>query len=214
MEHQYGWGSPKKSEMKEEYKAYKHNPPHLFIKSSKYFITASTYKRKPYLKLSFTKERLIWSLQKEFNRYSWEIEDWVILDNHYHLMVNAPENPHSLPDIFKEVHRFTALWIKKNMNLKNRESINRIDDASTRLMRSKSSEKIFYNYWDTCITYEKSYYACLNYIWYNPVKHGYVDSPEKWYFGSYYNRFQEEMEDMNQIVEKYPFDKVKIKDDF
>ncbi|MCH7732871.1 MAG: transposase [Candidatus Marinimicrobia bacterium] len=203
-------------ESKTEYKTYQHNPPHLFIPNAKYFITASTYKGKPYLRSSSAKERLYLSLQKEFTRHHWEIEDWVILDNHYHLMVNAPENPKTLPDIFKEVHRFTALWIKKNVFL---ESINRVDGASTRLTQSKrdvesKAKKIFYNYRDTCITFEKSYFTRLNYIWYNPVKHGYVDSPEKWKFGSYYYRFIEEAEEMKQLMKKYPFDKVKIKDDF
>ena len=144
-------------------------------------------------------------------------------------MVNALDNSKSLPDIIREVHRFTALWIKKNINI---ESINQVDGYKrelTRLIqkgeqslvvaRSGQSKrpkkgKIFYNYRDTCITYEKSYYARLNYIWYNPVKHGYVDSPEKWKFGSYYSRFWKDVEEMQRLMKKYPFDKVKVKDDF
>ena len=66
------------------------------------------------------------------------------------------------------------------------ESINSVDGELTwlnlknELTRLIQSKKVFYNYWDTCITYENSYFTRLNYIWYNPVKHGYVDSPEKW----------------------------------
>lgn len=109
-----------------EFKTYKHNPPHLFMGNTKYFITASTYEREPFLRLSSAKEKLYSSLQIEFTKYHWEIEDWVILDNHYHLMVNAPEDPTTLPNIFREAHRFSALWIKKNLNilLNNLESIN------------------------------------------------------------------------------------------
>jgi len=54
----------------------------------------------------------------------------------------------------------------------------------------------------------------LNYIWYNPVKHGYVDSPEKWKFGSFYYRFTEDEINMKNIFEKHPFNQLKIKDDF
>ena len=191
-----------------EYKSYQHNPPHLFIAKAKYFITASTYKRKTYLRSSAAKERLIWSLSKEFSDHNWSIEDWVILDNHYHLMVNAPKDSGTLPDIMRESHRFTALWIKKNM-----ESINHVDGALTRSKQTIKG-KIFYNYFDTCITYEKSYFARLNYIWYNPVKHGYVESPEKYVFGSYYYRYQEESETMKRQIKKYPFGNLKINDDF
>ena len=34
--------------------------------------------------------------------------------------------------------------------------------------------QIFYNYWNTCINFEKSYFTRINYFWNNPVKHGYV----------------------------------------
>ena len=191
-----------------EFKTYKHNPPHLFKSNAKYFITASTFEGEPFLRLSTAKEILYSSLQIEFTKYHWEIEDWVILDNHYHLMVNAPEDSTTLLTIFKEAHRFTALWIKKNLNIllnnlesnnfdidtlesnilefDTLESINSVDGELTwlnlknELTRLIQSKKVFYNYWDTCITYENSYFTRLNYIWYNPVKHGYVDSPEKW----------------------------------
>ncbi len=232
-----------------EFKIYKHNPPHLIMANAKYFITVSTFEGEPYLRLSSAKEKLYSSLQIEFTKHLWEIEDWVILDNHYHLMVNAPEDPTALPTIFKEVHRFTALWIKKKLrSLYNyMESINRVDgdltginiedeltqliqkddlkrlkgkggstlinfrDELTRLIHSK---KVFYNYWDTCITYENLYFTRLNYIWYNPVKHGYVDSPEQWKFGSYYYRFKGEEKELKELLKKYPFHDIKIRDDF
>ncbi|MBC8255810.1 MAG: transposase [Candidatus Marinimicrobia bacterium] len=197
--------------METEYKTYKHNPPHLFVENSKYFITASTYMRKPFLKYSAAKEKLYSSLFFEFSKYNWKIEDWVILDNHYHLMVNVADNPLILPRIIREAHRFTALWIKKYINM---EFTNRVDGdvELTRLIHS--TKKIFYNYWDTCITYDNSYFTRINYIWYNPVKHGYVDSPEEWKFGSYYSRYKEEAEEMKLLTKNYPFEKVKIKDEF
>ena len=192
------------------YKTYKHNPPHLFVKGAKYFITTATYKKKRFLKKSGVKERLLLSLQKEFYKHNWKIEDWVILDNHYHLMANAPQEAETLPSIIKKVHRFAALWIKKNFDL---ESINNVNGAPTWSVKPKS-EKIFYNYWDTCITFEKSYFARLNYIWYNPVKHGYVKSPDQWEFGSYFLRYKEDSKYIQKLHDKYPFDKLNINDNF
>jgi len=34
---------------------------------------------------------------------------------------------------------------------------------------------------------ERDYWTRFNYIHYNPVKHGYVQSPEKWEYSSYRN---------------------------
>ena len=181
--------------MKEEYKPYQHNPPHLFIANAKYFITASTLGQYHYLKSKDAKLAAFDYLTKSLDVYHWELEDWVILDNHIHIMVNAPEDVATLSNVMNNFHRFTANWLSKHQ-------IKRI------------REKYFHNYRDTCITFEKSYFTRLNYIWYNPVKHNYVDSPEKWEFGSYFYRFNEEYEEIQRIINKYPCDKVKIKDDF
>lgn len=197
--------------MSEKYKTYKHNPPHLFRSNAKYFITGSTYQKVPYLRSDRAKQRLLKSLFKGFTDYDWKIEDWVILNNHYHLMVEAPSNAETLSKIIRDTHKFTALWIKKNINLESKEYMECSDRVGT------LHNKIFHNYWDTCITYENSYYARLNYIWSNPVKHGYVEDAAKWKFGSYYYR-QQNSEDntrkLNKIIKNYLCDEVNVNDMF
>jgi len=180
----------------EIYKTYKHNPPHLFRSEAKYFITASTYLRKSFLKLDSAKERLLYSIQRGFSENGWLLEDWVVLNNHYHLMADAQNNALNLSRIMRDIHKFTALWMKKNITGLDKEA------------------HIWYNYWDTCITYEKSYFARLNYIWHNPTKHGYVEDAADWKFGSYYLRMKNEKGLLVEIGKKYPCDKVKVKDNF
>ena len=181
--------------MEIEYKQYKHNPPHLFVANAKYFITASTLGKYPYLKTDEAKCVAIDYLSKSLENYNWEMEDWVILDNHIHIMVNAPNDAKTLSKVMINFHRFTANWLSKN-NIK------------------KRGVKYFHNYWDTCIAYDNSYFTRLNYIWFNPVKHGYVKNPEEWEFGSYYYRFKKEADELKSIMNNYPFNKVKVKDDF
>ncbi|HEX37516.1 MAG TPA: hypothetical protein ENG70_01455 [Candidatus Cloacimonetes bacterium] len=187
--------SKKRIKMEETYKTYQHNPPHLFIPNAKYFVTSSTLGKYPYLKSEEAKWAALHYLIKSLDYFNWELEDWVILDNHIHIMINAPEDSTTLSQLFNNFHRFTANWLSKH-HIK------------------KLKEKYFHNYWDTCITYERSYFTRLHYIWYNPVKHNYVDSPEKWKFGSYYFRYNEEMKEMEEIIKTYPIDKLKIDDDF
>jgi putative transposase len=180
----------------EEFKTYNHNPPHLFRNSAKYFITASTYRKEKYLRKNQTKYIVLNSIKFGFNRYDWLLEDWVILDNHYHLMVQAKENANKLPKIINDIHKFTTLKLKKEFS------------------ELRKKQRIWYNYWDTCITYEKSYFARLNYIWFNPVKHGYTNDPANWKFGSYFERYNTEKDFFNLIVNKYKSDKVRVRDDF
>jgi REP element-mobilizing transposase RayT len=98
----------------EEYKTYNHNPPHLFRDSAKYFITASTYRKVKYLRTNQTKSIVLNSIRFGFNKYNWLLEDWVILDNHYHLIVQAKENADKLPKIINEIHKYTSLKLKKD----------------------------------------------------------------------------------------------------
>jgi len=178
----------------ETYKKYEHNPPHLFKPESKYFITARTYKKKKFFKTDKAKSNLFQSIFTSFNNRNWIIEDWVILDNHYHLLVSSSEKPEDLGTIINEIHKFTALWIKKNNP------------------QSKSSHKIWFNYWDRCITYENSYFTRVNYIWNNPVKHNYCKFAKDYKFGSYYNRYRLEKEYTESIISNYPFNKASIYD--
>jgi putative transposase len=180
----------------EIYKTYKHNPPHLFRPNSKYFITGAIYQKRTLLQSDEAKRKLIRSLKQGFNSNGWKIEDWVALNNHYHLMADSPDNLKSLPGIMRDIHKFTAMWIRKN-----------IQDAA-------GVEKIWWNYWDTCITYERSYLTRLNYIWYNPQKHGVIENAEEWAFGSLYHRIREEDLYVNKLRYRYPFDSVKVYDDF
>ncbi len=132
---------------------------------------------------------------KSFEHFDWQIEDWTLLNNHYHIMAQAPENADTLANVINNFHKFSANWIKKHMPL------------------NPGSEKIWHNYWDTCITYENSYFARINYIWFNPVKHKYVLQPQEWRFGSYAARTKAGY-DKEDIIKKYPFNDLSIKDDF
>ena len=50
------------------------------------------------------------------------------------------------------LHSKTAIWVNKNDGTPGR--------------------KVWFQYWDTCLTYQHSYLARLNYVHNNPVKHG------------------------------------------
>ncbi|MBU1874579.1 transposase [bacterium] len=156
----------------ETYKTYEHNPPHLFRNNAEYFITGATYEHVHYMKSDEAKDIFLNYLFKSFEHYNWKIEDWVVLDNHYHLMANAPENAETLAQVINNVHRFSSSGIKSFLEpLETLECIDCVNAAPTQSVHSiaHSIKKMFHNYWDSCITYENSYYARLHYLWYNPV---------------------------------------------
>jgi putative transposase len=59
----------------------------------------------------------------------------------------------------------------------NAKFVNRIEETP--------GQRVWYNYWETCIKKESSYYARMLYVMMNPVKHGLVQNPENYPFSSY-----------------------------
>ncbi|MDP8221523.1 MAG: transposase [Candidatus Stygibacter frigidus] len=173
-------------------KFYQHNPPHLYCEGGKYFITGATYKHNRCFADDHTKEQLLNSIKKGFFDKGWILEDWVIMDDHYHLMVDSKENNEFLKTIMNSIHRFTATWLNKRDKLQGR--------------------KVWYNYWDSLITYESSYYARLNYLWYNPVKHGYCNYAENYKFGSFRERYLADKNYMEDLKAVFPWDELDIYD--
>jgi putative transposase len=176
------------------YKIYSHNPPHFFSPNATYMVTGATYKKRRIFCTYKAKEILLSSIIFCFEKYDWEIKAYVILDNHYHLLLMAPYRAEYLSKIISELHRYTSLRVNQ--------------------LESKTGRKVWWNYWDTCISYERSYFARMNYIHFNPVKHGYVDSPENWFFSSYQEFYNLNPLELERIEKEYQFDKVKVKDDF
>ena len=74
--------------------------------------------------------------------------------------------------------------------------------------------KIWYQFWDTRITFQKSYIARLNYIMQNPVKHKIVEDAEeyKWCSAGWFKIHASKA--YADVVTSLNTDDVKVMDDF
>ena len=176
------------------YKPHIHTPPHLFRANAIYMITGSTYKQKYLLTQNAKKQNFCDVLFARANQFEWLLMSWAIMDNHYHFIAQAPEKVETLSKFIQAVHSLNAIFVNKSDGIIGR--------------------KVWYNYWDTCITNETSYLARLRYVNENPVKHGIVASPEDYLFCSY--RWVNESFDADFLMRIFsqPIDRIKIKDDF
>lgn len=136
-----------------------HEPPHQVRDREFYLLTATCYEHK---KIMFSKIRLQQILNMIFERFVMsgvEILAWVILPNHYHLLVHLTDFD-VLSELFRRIHGSTS----RQWN---------IEDNVT-------GRKVWYRFSDRAIRSERHYYTTLNYIHYNPVKHSFVKSPYDW----------------------------------
>ena len=116
---------------------------------------------KPPGRLKWFEQELLGHLQQQ----SLKVAAWVVLPNHYHVLVKIPE----MKDFSKaqgELHGRTSFEINSEDNERDRQVWYRCSD---RFMRS-----------------ERHYFTTLNYIHNNPVKHGYVDKWGDWAYSSFH----------------------------
>jgi len=128
-----------------------HAPLHVFVPNTVYMVTGATLYRAHLLSGHQRLNRLQAILIEVTQQYHWELRAWAVFSNHYHFIARAPERPASLSRMIQHLHSDAS------------KHVNRLDN--------KPGRKVWYQYWDKCLTFEKSYYARLNYVNNNPVHH-------------------------------------------
>ena len=85
-------------------------------------------------------------------------------------------------------------------------SLNRLDGTPGRT--------VWFQYWDTCLTFEPSYYARLNYVHSNAVKHGLVEKAIDYLFCS--AAWFEDHADaaLRRKISSFPCDQLDLEDDY
>ena len=147
------------------FKTAPHNPPHFFVAGTFYMLTGAIYGKAPLMISDQRKAEWREAFQEAARIYQWEILAWVVLQNHSHAIVRSPECATNLSKFVNSYHKYTARKWNTEDGLNGR--------------------KVWWNYRDTCIRSESDYYIRLRYVFWNPVKHGQVDSPEEYNFSNY-----------------------------
>ena len=73
-----------------------HRPPHTFLPGASYFVSARTYFALPYLKDDACKQILLDNIQKAVEKFLLTLFGWIILDNHYHLLLKLPKEDNKI----------------------------------------------------------------------------------------------------------------------
>jgi putative transposase len=138
-----------------------HAPPHRLGQAGTYFVTARLLDSTDHFT---TAERLDFvqsHLRELAKKYGWTLEAWAVLSNHYHFIGHSPKNEGSAESLRKFLTHFHSDVTRH---------INALDGIPGR--------KLWHNFRDTCLTFQQSYLARLNYTHQNAVHHGLVRRAE------------------------------------
>ena len=174
-----------------------HAPTHQLANRGTYFVTGSTYQKAHHFRGAERLRQLHDGLLTIAHDFDWHLEAWSVFSNHYHFVAKSPrldENAESLSSMVKTLH------------VKTSEFVNDLDQDPGR--------QVWFNYWETRLTYQISYLARLNYTHQNAVKHGLVPVANQYPWCS--ARWFERTASLSQVKTIYRFDiaKVKVADEF
>ena len=101
------------------------------------------------------------------------IDAWVVLPDHMHCVWSLPDDDAD----------FSMRWsvIKARFSYA-------LDDHPRRRSHIARREKGIWQrrFWEHHIRNTENFAAHVRYCWFNPVKHGYVETPEAWPYSSYH----------------------------
>jgi len=131
-----------------------HAPVHHLSEHGTYFVTTGTHHKEHVFHNAERLTLLQGALLRLAVKHAWNLEAWAVFSNHYHFVAYTHSSPSRLGEFLAELHACTA------------REVNRLDATEGR--------QGWHNFWDKQLTYEKSYFARLNYTHQNAVRHGLV----------------------------------------
>jgi putative transposase len=187
---QSGTGLPHSKETKDWPRA----PIHRLEEKGAFMVTGGTLYKEHHFRTPEALDYLEADLLKKVKEYDWELEAWAVFSNHYHFIGQALTDAESLSPMLNHLHSDTVRWFN--------ERDQEID------------RQVWYNFWETELTYSKSYQARLNYVHRNAVHHGLVTVPSQYPYCS--AAWFERTATRAQVKTIYSFksDRLKVIDDF
>jgi len=174
-----------------------HAPTHRLGEGGVFMVTGATYGKALYFHTTQRLDVLQRGLLKLAAEFGWRLEAWAVFANHYHFIAHSPETvpgAATLRPMLSRLHEKTAKWL------------NRLDTAPGR--------KIWHNFWETRLTYERSYLTRLAYVHGNAVHHGLVPvaNQYRWCSAAWFERTATPA----QVKTLYALktDRLSIRDDF
>jgi putative transposase len=147
-------------EHRQRYRLAWHGPPHYESEAGQYLITAACFEHKPVIGLRPARMAEFESaLLKAAQSACRQIVAWIVLRNHYHLLVHTAAVKSLLRELGKLHGRTSHRW--------NGEE-------------NRRARQVWHRAAETAMKLERHYWATLNYALHNAVRHGYVERWQDW----------------------------------
>jgi putative transposase len=132
-----------------------------------YFFTLVTYQRRPIFINPDNVRNLKIAINKVKKNYPFSLNAIVVLPDHLHCLWRLPENDNDFSTRWRLIKRYFSIEMGTSVNHRNEKEV---------WQR---------RFWEHLIRDENDWSKHMDYIHYNPVKHGLVMSPADWPHSSF-----------------------------
>jgi putative transposase len=160
-----------------------HRPLHWYADQSCYWITGATLHHAPHFRSSERKDQFVAEMLASAETWGAELVGWTVMEHHYHALLRLQQG-RALPRLIGRMHTRTATLV------------NREDRTPGR--------QVWRQYWDTLVHTEGDFWCRINYIWWNPVRHGFCASPEEWQWTNLTPLLQEPDASIHASLARFP----------
>jgi len=142
-----------------------------------YFFTVNTLNRQTFLLDDDVRTALREGIALVRQSYPFTIDAWVLLPDHLHCLWTLPPDDGD----------FSARWrvIKRTVTQRCGVRLHRPDLLNIRRAQRKQNTLWQHRYWEHLIRDERDYRRHVDYIHWNPVKHGYVPRARDWLYSTF-----------------------------
>ena len=146
------------------------------IKGSTYFFTVVTYNRRPFLSHPANIELLRQAFRYTMQRHPMKIDAVVLLPDHLHSIWTLPEDDRNYSLRWRLIKGYFSRYCQD------------ADYDITSTSRQSKQERAFWQrrFWEHLIRDTQDFVNHIEYIHYNPVKHGLVAAPKDWEYSSFH----------------------------
>ncbi|MEM8640237.1 MAG: transposase [Cyanobacteria bacterium P01_G01_bin.54] len=145
-----------------------------------YFFTLVTHNRRPILCEPENIELLREAFRSVMKNHPLKIDAIAILPDHLHALLTLPENDADFSMRWRLIKSYFSRYYCGEERGKMTES------------RKNKGEKAIWQrrFWEHQIRSDRDFVSHVEYIHYNPVRHGFVDAPKDWQYSSFHRYVQ------------------------
>jgi putative transposase len=143
-----------------------------------FFFTVVTYRRRPLFEQEDARRILREVVQRVRKTHPFTIDAWVLLPDHMHCVWTLPHDDGNFSMRWNQIKSLFSKRAKDLYHIKEWMNASKRKHRETTIWQRR--------FWEHQVRDERDYTAHIDYIHYNPVKHGRVDRVSDWQFSTFH----------------------------